>query len=73
MSAQQADLLTSELWALRRTVQPVLERICRMFLRLRGFGCEMEIIWDDISLQDIVDEAKSALYRAQAEQLQQKE
>jgi hypothetical protein len=70
MSTQQADLLTSELWALRRTVQPTLERICDMFLRLAGFGCGAEIVWDDISLQDIVDEAKAELYRAQAAQLQ---
>ena len=69
MSAQQADLLTSELWALRRCVQPVLEKICRMWLRSEGFGCEAEIVWDDISLQDTVEEAHAALYRAQADKL----
>jgi hypothetical protein len=26
----------------------------------------MEVAWDDINLQDEVDEAKAALYRAQA-------
>ena len=31
MSQQQADMLTSELWSLRRTVEPVLKRICRLF------------------------------------------
>ena len=69
MSAQQADLLTSELWALRRCVQPVLEKICRYWLRSEGYGCEAEIVWDDISLQDTVEEAHAALYRAQAEKL----
>ena len=69
MSAQQADLLTSELWALRRCVQPVLEKICRAWLRSEGFGCEAEIVWDDISLQDTVEEAHAALYRAQADKL----
>lgn len=70
MSAQQADLLTSELWALRRAVEPALERVCALWLRLNGFGCHLEIVWDDISLQDIVDESRARLYRAQAEKLE---
>ena len=69
MSAQQTDLLTSELWAIRRCVQPVLEKVCRMWLRTEGFGGEAEIVWDDISLQDTVEQAHAALYYAQAEKL----
>ena len=67
MSAQQADLLTSEIWAIRRSVEPALEQICQMWLRLNGYGCQAELVWDDISLQDITQEAQAALYRAQAE------
>ena len=67
MSAQQADILTSELWAIRRTVQPAIERICRTYLALEGLDNRMDIEWDDISLQDITEEAKADLYRAQAE------
>ena len=67
MSAQQADILTSELWAIRRTVQPAVERICRMYLALEGLDNRLEILWDDISLQDITEEAKADYYRAQAE------
>ena len=67
MSAQQADILTSELWAIRRTVQPTVERICRMYLALEGLDNRVEILWDDISLQDITEEARADLYRAQAE------
>ena len=66
MSTQQADLLTSELWALRRSVQPVLEKICRTFLALEGLDNRVEILWDSISLKDITEEAKAELYRAQA-------
>ena len=66
MSGQQADLLTSELWALRRTVEPALEKICRTFLALEGFDPAVEICWDDISLQDMTEQAKAAYYRAQA-------
>lgn len=69
MSRQQADLLTSELWAIRHTLEPALERICELWLRLNGYGCAPRIVWDDISLQDIVEEAQAELYRAQAKQL----
>ena len=67
MSTQQADLLTSELWALRRVVEPAMEKICRTFLALEGLDDRVELCWDDISLQDITQEAQADLYRAQAE------
>ena len=67
MSTQQADLLTSELWALRRAVEPAMERICKVFLALEGLDDRVEIQWDDISLQDITQEARAEVYRAQAE------
>ena len=69
MSAQQTDLLTSELWAIRRTVEPVLLRICRLWMQLHGYAGDVEIVWDEISLQDIVEQAHAELYRAQAEKL----
>lgn len=69
MSSQQADMLTSELWALRRTVEPALRRICRLWLNLEGYGCDFDVVWDEISLQDTLDEAHALLYRTQAEQL----
>lgn len=67
MSTQQADILTSELWALRRTVEPALLKICRTFLAYEGLDDRVEIHWNDISLQDITQEARAELYKAQAE------
>ena len=67
MSTQQADILTSELWAIRRAVEPVIKRICRTFLQLEGLDDRAEIVWDDISLQDTTEQARAELYRAQAE------
>jgi hypothetical protein len=67
MSTQQADLLTSELWALRRTVEPAMRKVCKTFLALEGLDNRVQIHWDDISLQDITQEAQADLYRAQAE------
>ena len=70
MSAQQADMLTSEITALRRTLTPVVERICALWLRLHGYGCGFAVEWDDINLQDEVEEAKAALYLQQARKLE---
>ena len=67
MSTQQADLLTSELWALRRAVEPAMRKICQTYLALEGLDNRVEILWDDISLQDITQQAQAALYSAQAE------
>ena len=67
MSTQQADLLTSELWALRRTVEPVVRKICKTYLALEGLDDRVDIEWNDISLQDITEEARAQLYAAQAE------
>lgn len=67
MSSQQADLLTSEITAIRRTLSPVVERIGEMWLRLHGYSCACRAEWDEINLQDETQEAQAALHRAQAE------
>ena len=67
MSAQQADLMTSELTAIRRTLTPVVEKICSLWLRMHGYACDFEVQWNPINLQDAVEQSKAALYAAQAE------
>ncbi len=69
MSAQQADLMTSEITAIRRSLTPVVERVCALWLSLRGCACGYEVVWDDINLQDQVEEARAGLFRAQTEKL----
>ena len=69
MSAQQADLLTTEITAIRRNLTPVVEHICRLWLRMHGYPCGFEVVWDDINLQDQVEEARAELYRQQARKL----
>ena len=69
MSAQQADLLTSEITAIRRSLEPVLCRIAELWLRMHGYDDGVEILWEDINLQDLVEEARAELYRTQAEAL----
>lgn len=66
MSSQQADALTTELTAYRRILTPVIEKICSLFLRFCGNSDGVEVIWDEITLQDAVEQARADLYSAQA-------
>jgi len=70
MSSQQADMLTTEITAIRRTLTPAVERICGLWLRMHGYSCGYRIVWDEINLQDEVEEARAALYAQQARKLQ---
>ena len=38
-----------------------------MYLALEGLDDRVEIRWEEISLQDITEQARAELYRAQAE------
>lgn len=69
MSTQQADMMTSELTAIRRGLEPVVERICELWLALHGYDRRVAVDWEDINLQDLVEEARAELYREQAEEL----
>ena len=69
MSHQQADILTSEIEAYRRTLEPVIRKVCDLWLRMNGFADEFEIIWESVTLQDISELAKSRYYDAQADKL----
>ena len=66
MSSQQADVLTSELESYRRILTPVIETVCRTYLRLNGCLSGLRVIWDDITLQDEVELARARLYHVQA-------
>ena len=63
-------MLTTEITAIRRTLTPTVERICRLWLRMHGYTCGFEVVWNDINLQDEVEEARAFLYREQARKLQ---
>ena len=69
MSAQQADILTSELEAYRRILNPILFKIGRKYLETYGIACDLDIVWDNITLQDETELAKARLYDAQTEKI----
>lgn len=73
MSAQQADALTSELEAYRRILTPVIAKICTAYLCGVGYPCGVKVVWDDITLQDEVEQSRAELYRAQAEKIRRGE
>lgn len=70
MSEHQCDILTSELLFYRRQLTPVLEKICRTFLRYSGSTADAKIVWDEINLQDEVEHANARLLNAQADSLE---
>ena len=71
MSSQQADVLTSELDAYRRVLTPVALKICKTWLALEGFPPEVELTWEEITMQDEVDHANARYLTAQAKKLEQ--
>lgn len=70
MSAQQADILTSELEYYRSVITPAIAEICRTYLRGEGLPTEVKIVWENISLQDEVELSRARLYNAQAAKIE---
>ena len=69
MSQQQADALTTELEHYRRILTPVIEKICSYHLRAFGYTRGVEVVWDDITLKDTLDEANAAYLNAKTQQI----
>ena len=70
MAEQQTDLLTTELWYYRSILTPVIDKICREYLKREGLEQSFTVEWDSISLQDEVEEARARLINAQAKGLE---
>ena len=73
MASVQNDMLTSELQYYRSILEPVIKRICSIWLLSNGYLCDFSINWNEISLQDEVELAKARLYNAQAAQIEAQE
>lgn len=70
MSSQQADILTSELEAYRRLLNPVITKICSLWFRLNGLNPKFSIEWDNITLQDATELAAARYQNARAAHLE---
>lgn len=70
MSSQQADILTSELEHYRYLLNPVISKVCSMWLAMNGYSTSHKINWSNINLQDEVELANARLVNAQADNLE---
>ncbi|MBQ6040903.1 MAG: serine/threonine protein phosphatase [Oscillospiraceae bacterium] len=70
MSAQQADILTSELEYFRRILTPLLRKIGTAVLRGAGFDLVPQVEWENINLQDETELAEARLKNAQAAEIE---
>lgn len=72
MSAQQADILTSELEYYRSLLTPIILQICNMWQHMHSQAKKLSVEWDCINMQDEIDISRARLYNAQAQQIEQK-
>ena len=72
MSNQQAEILNSELEAYRRLLNPIINKICDMWLRLNGYQTNYEISWSKIDLEDQLQMANSRLINARAKEIEKR-
>jgi hypothetical protein len=66
MSSQQADILTSELEYYREVLNPVILKIVRIFLNLKGVDEKVTVYWNHINLQDELELSQARLNKANA-------
>lgn len=66
MSQQQADFLTSELDNYQDEVTPMIKYIINMWQTVTGRKIPYEIVWEQINLQDKVEEARAEIFRQNA-------
>lgn len=71
MSAQQADILTSEIDYYRSLLTPVIEKIARIYLDSVRLDPTLSVEWSNISLQDETELASARLDNARAAQIEQ--
>lgn len=72
MSTQQAEILSSELEAYRRLLNPVIRQICDIWLRFNAIETDYAIAWDKIDLKDHVHIANARLINAKAQEIEKK-
>ena len=72
MSAQQADILTSELEFYRRILNHTIFKICDFWFKLNGYKEDFYIEWDNINLQDEVELANARLTLAKAMEIEKR-
>ena len=70
MSAQQADILTSEIEYYRGLLTPVIRWACSAHLSCKGLDPSVKVEWSNISLQDETELASARLDNARAQEIE---
>lgn len=70
MSQQQAEMIIAEIKDMRRELEPGLERLIDLWLRLQGRAGKFRLAWSEVTLQDMRDTAEAAYRRALAEKIE---
>ena len=72
MSSQQSEILSSELESYRRLLNPIIKKICDMYLRLNNYQSNYEIVWEKIDLKDQLQSANSRFINAKAHEIEKR-
>ncbi len=72
MSNQQADILSSELEGYRRLLNPIINKICNVWMGLNGYICDYKIVWDNVNLKDELQLSNARLNNAKAREIEQR-
>ena len=72
MSAQQSDILSNELEAYRRVLNPVISKICDLWMNFNGYCEDYKIKWKMVDLSDRLNIAKTRLANAQATEIEKR-
>ncbi|MDR1628260.1 MAG: serine/threonine protein phosphatase [Oscillospiraceae bacterium] len=72
MSNQQADILSSELEGYRRLLNPIINKICNIWLGLSGYISDYKIVWENVNLKDELQLSNARLNNAKAREIEQR-
>lgn len=72
MSVQQLEILNSELESYRRILNPVINKICNMWMQFKGLDLNFKIKWCSINLKDELRLANTRLLKAKAREIELK-
>ncbi len=69
MSQQQAEMIIAEIKDMRRELEPGLERLIDLWLRVNGRRGKWRLTWSEVTLQDMREMAEAEYRRALAEKV----
>ena len=72
MATQQLEVLNSELEAYQRLLNPIIRKICKIWMNFNGIKSNFKINWYNINLKDELRSANTRFLNARAEEIELK-